>query len=207
MNKYLAAAATTTAAVCATIATVGSAAASPTFGDGTYLVGTDIAPGQYAGSGQVDEHMGCYWERRSGTSGNFDEILANDYTHSGRVVVTILPSDYAFRSEDCGTWTRIGDVPAPRLHRPGHRFRCRRERRRRQFGPAPRGGFAPHRFRRGVLSLSGCPAQVGRPEWSSTSVPAVQAMRDAFEAGGDAYADQDSAVNAAINAIAGEISR
>ncbi|QNG24233.1 hypothetical protein G4H71_15390 [Rhodococcus triatomae] len=113
MNKYLAAAATTTAAVCATIATVGSAAASPTFGDGTYLVGTDIAPGQYAGSGQVDEHMGCYWERRSGTSGNFDEILANDYTHSGRVVVTILPSDYAFRSEDCGTWTRIGDVPAP----------------------------------------------------------------------------------------------
>ncbi|PBC39022.1 hypothetical protein CJ179_38770 [Rhodococcus sp. ACS1] len=66
-----------------------------------------MAPGTYVGSGQADEY-GCYWERLSGATGDFDEILANGFTESPKVVVTIKPSDAYFTSERCGTWT-----PAP----------------------------------------------------------------------------------------------
>lgn len=113
MKKLMTTALTALAATGVAVASAGVAGATTSFGSGTYLVGVDIAPGQYAATGQYDDYMGCYWERLSGTSGDYDEVLANDYTHSGRVVVTILPSDYAFFSEDCGPWTRIGDVPAP----------------------------------------------------------------------------------------------
>ena len=73
------------------------------FGSGVHLVGTDIQPGQYRNSGSDS----CYWSRLSGTSGSFDELIANDLP-SGPTVVTILPSDAAFSSERCGTWTKIG---------------------------------------------------------------------------------------------------
>ena len=48
---------------------------------------------------------GCYWERLSGTSGDFDEIIANDFVSDpARLQVTIKPTDYAFHTEDCGNW-------------------------------------------------------------------------------------------------------
>lgn len=73
------------------------------FGDGTYIVGTDIQPGTYRSSGQT----GCYWEREKNFLGNLGSILANDNTDS-TAIVTIDASDEGFKSKDCGTWTPTG---------------------------------------------------------------------------------------------------
>jgi hypothetical protein len=71
------------------------------FGDGTYTVGVDIAPGTYRTVGAPSD---CYWARLSGTSGSFDDIIANDFAN-GWAVVTIAPTDKAFKTDGCGTWT------------------------------------------------------------------------------------------------------
>lgn len=78
-------------------------AARSTFANGIHLVGRDINPGTY----QAPGGSLCYWERLSGTSGEFDDLIANDLP-SGTAIVTISGSDVAFKSEDCGTWTKIG---------------------------------------------------------------------------------------------------
>ena len=81
-----------------------AATAAATFGDGIHIVGTDVEPGTY----RTDAPDGCYWERLSGLSGEFDDIITNGFVDSaGQVVVEIAPTDAAFSSQDCGTWTRI----------------------------------------------------------------------------------------------------
>ena len=72
-------------------------------GDGTFLVGSEIQPGTYR---SVDNSL-CYWERKSGTSGDFNEILANGNV-DGQAIVTIEPYDVAFTSTRCSDWTKIG---------------------------------------------------------------------------------------------------
>ena len=72
--------------------------------DGTNLVGTDVQPGTYKSS----EASGCYWERLSGTSGSFEDIIANEFSPGGVVVVTIDASDLAFKSQDCAPWVAVG---------------------------------------------------------------------------------------------------
>lgn len=84
-----------------------AASAKTTFGDGTWLVGSDkdIKPGRY----KAIAESSCYWERLSDTSGTFDAIVANENVSRGsQAVVTIAASDEAFKSEDCGTWTKVG---------------------------------------------------------------------------------------------------
>jgi hypothetical protein len=71
------------------------------FGDGTWAVGVDIAPGTYRAPGGV----GCQWERLSefgavGTSG----VIASDRPTS-QTTVTIAPTDKGFSSSHCGRWT------------------------------------------------------------------------------------------------------
>jgi hypothetical protein len=73
------------------------------FGDGTYVVGSDVPPGTYRATGG----SGCYWERLSDLTGNFDAILANEAT-DGPSAVTLDGSEAAFSTEGCGTWSRIG---------------------------------------------------------------------------------------------------
>ena len=73
------------------------------FGDGIYIVGTDMIPGTYKSSG----HTGCYWERMSNFTGGLNGTLANDNTDSS-AVVTIRATDKGFKSSDCGSWRRIG---------------------------------------------------------------------------------------------------
>ena len=80
---------------------------STQIGDGTWRVGVDIAPGTYLTAGTD----GCYWQRSSGLSGKLDEILAND-NPQGQAVVTILPSDVGFTSQQCGTWA-LADTLKP----------------------------------------------------------------------------------------------
>jgi hypothetical protein len=70
------------------------------FGEGTYIVGTDLRPGTYGSPGGDL----CYWERLRGFSGETAEIIANDLP-SGQAIVTIRQSDKGFRSSGCGTWT------------------------------------------------------------------------------------------------------
>jgi hypothetical protein len=79
---------------------------SPTapFGEGKFIVGTDIAPGTWRNS---DSSAGCYWERLSGFSGGFGDLIANDFSGSIQVV-TIAPADAGFSSSGCGSWTKIG---------------------------------------------------------------------------------------------------
>lgn len=76
---------------------------SASFGNGTWRVGEDIEPGTY----RTDGASGCYWERLSGFSGEFGDIISNDFT-SGPSTVTIQPSDAGFSSQGCGTWELMG---------------------------------------------------------------------------------------------------
>jgi len=74
----------------------------PNFSDGTYQVGTDIQPGTYR---TREGSSGCYYERLSGFSGEFDDILANGNTVAP-AIIAIKPTDAGFLSQDCGTWTK-----------------------------------------------------------------------------------------------------
>ena len=76
------------------------------FGDGTYVVGTDVVAGTYHTTGPASDGSGsCYWEREKDTSGNFDSIIANDLGH-GPTTVTISSSDGAFKTSGCNTWNK-----------------------------------------------------------------------------------------------------
>ncbi|WP_338887828.1 hypothetical protein [Rhodococcus sovatensis] len=94
---------------------VASAAPATSFGNGTWAVGSDIAPGTYVSAGSTDEY-GCYWERASSFYGDFDSIIANDFVspESGQAVVTIKSTDVAFIPDYCGTWTLKAPAPAPK---------------------------------------------------------------------------------------------
>ncbi|MFD6814528.1 hypothetical protein [Enteractinococcus coprophilus] len=67
-------------------------------GSGIYLIGEDIKPGTYRSDGSR-----CYWARLSGTSGEFEHIIANDNVE-GTAYVTIAESDVAFETSRCGEW-------------------------------------------------------------------------------------------------------
>lgn len=86
------------------------------FGPGTHAVGTDIPAGLYRNVGFSD---GCYWERLSGFSGEFGDIITNEFTHVGQIV-EVKTTDAGFNSNSqCGMWTnqlvslRQGDPSAP----------------------------------------------------------------------------------------------
>ncbi len=72
------------------------------FGQGTFIVNTDMKPGTYRSS----KGDGCYWARLSGFTGTLSNIIANDFRLSGRALVTIRSTDKGFQSSGCGTWTR-----------------------------------------------------------------------------------------------------
>ena len=74
------------------------------FGDGTWIVGGDIAPGLWRND---DSSALCLWQRLSGFSGEFDDIIASDLTEDV-ATVEISGSDIGFDAQDCGTWTKIG---------------------------------------------------------------------------------------------------
>lgn len=77
--------------------------ASDSFSDGTWLVGDDIEAGTYR---VIPEEGYCYWERLSGLTGDFDDIIANG-NPGGPAYVEILATDRAFTSSDCGNWAKV----------------------------------------------------------------------------------------------------
>ncbi len=75
----------------------------PGFGDGTWLVGTDIEPGRY----RATDGRSCYWERLAGLSGSFSDIIANGNEDGASAVVDVAETDRAFSTERCGRWTQL----------------------------------------------------------------------------------------------------
>jgi len=71
------------------------------FGSGTYRVGVDIAAGTYR---TRTSDSGCYWERLRGFSGEFSDIIANNFSNVHQIV-TIPSSDAGFRTSGCAIWT------------------------------------------------------------------------------------------------------
>lgn len=71
-----------------------------TFGEGDYMVGTDIQPGTYRSNGTGD----CYYARLNNFAHELGSVIANDNT-TGPAVVTIAPGDKGFESARCGTWS------------------------------------------------------------------------------------------------------
>ena len=82
------------------------APANDSFGQGTWLVGSDIQPGRYRTFVEGDSALdSCYWARLSGLTGSFDDLIANDNA-MGSVYVDILSTDVAFES-GCGPWSKV----------------------------------------------------------------------------------------------------
>ncbi|GJF10733.1 hypothetical protein NGTWS0302_27010 [Mycolicibacterium cyprinidarum] len=79
--------------------------------DGSYAVGTDIAPGSYQSAGPVDDGA-CYWKRTAG-----DELVDNALTKKP-AFVQILPTDTTFSTSSCQTW-QLTDAPPPPQPGPG----------------------------------------------------------------------------------------
>jgi len=79
--------------------------------DGSYAVGTDIAPGNYQSAGPVDDGA-CYWKRTAG-----DELVDNALTKKP-AFVQILPTDTTFSTSDCQVW-QLTDAPPPPQPGPG----------------------------------------------------------------------------------------
>ena len=76
--------------------------------DGTYAVGSDIAPGIYSSAGPVGNGT-CYWKRVNG-SNTVDNAMSRKPQ-----VVSIDPGDTAFKTDGCQPWQLTPDAvpPAP----------------------------------------------------------------------------------------------
>ena len=81
-------------------------AAATTFGEGKFVVGTDIAPGTYRTSGPAGK-LDCYWERLKDTRSDTDSIIANSFGRAP-ATVTIDRTDAAFQTRWCSPWVKIG---------------------------------------------------------------------------------------------------
>ncbi len=78
--------------------------------DGSYTVGTDIAPGVYQSAGPVDG--ACYWKRTAG-----DQLVDNALTKKP-AFVQIMPTDTTFTTSDCQAW-QLTNAPMPPQPGPG----------------------------------------------------------------------------------------
>jgi len=90
----------------ADLSAVTSDPADPITEDGLYIVGTDIAPGTWRSSG--GSGFGCYAARLSGFGGTLDDIITNELSTEGGLIMNIAASDRGFETTGCGTWEKVG---------------------------------------------------------------------------------------------------
>lgn len=76
--------------------------------DGTYAVGTDIAPGIYSSGGPVGDGT-CYWKRTGNPDGN---VVDNALTKKPQVV-RIDATDKSFKTNGCQPWQLTPDANLP----------------------------------------------------------------------------------------------
>ncbi|MBB3052394.1 hypothetical protein FHS23_003428 [Prauserella isguenensis] len=70
---------------------------------GMYQVGVDAPPGRYVTDGPTpDDPMGCYWERTSDDSGEFDSLITNGMP-MGKASVTVEEGEF-FSVEGSCVW-------------------------------------------------------------------------------------------------------
>jgi hypothetical protein len=75
--------------------------------EGMWAVGTDMPAGTYRTMGAVDSVVpNCYWERLSGTSGEFQDIITNGNTTAPHTVT--LNAGEWFNSTGCQPWQKVG---------------------------------------------------------------------------------------------------
>ena len=89
---------------CGTWIPVAYAPTVSTIGDGEYLVGQQMAPGEYRAN--VSSGF-CYWATLSDFTGQ-DNIIDNDDLGNGSAVVDVPNTAAGFESSGCGAWTRVG---------------------------------------------------------------------------------------------------
>jgi len=77
--------------------------------DGTYAVGTDIAPGIYSSGGPAGDGGTCYWKRM----GNPDGALVDNALSKKPQVVEIDATDKAFKTSGCQPWQLTPDATPP----------------------------------------------------------------------------------------------
>ena len=80
-----------------------AAAHAQSFGDGTHVVGLDIQPGIYRAPGGDT----CIWQRLSGLSGEYQDIIASGLLAT-KPTVEIQATDKAFMATNCGAWLPLG---------------------------------------------------------------------------------------------------
>jgi hypothetical protein len=78
--------------------------------DGTYLVGRDIAPGLYLTWGATGGGM-CSWSRLSSIGGDDASSIIDRGESSDAQYALIAPTDKAFETHGCQTWS-TGPRPA-----------------------------------------------------------------------------------------------
>ncbi len=71
--------------------------------DGTFAVGTDIAPGTYSSGGPIGAGT-CYWKRLG--AGNDGKQLLDNAMSKKPQVVRIEPTDKAFKTDGCQQWQK-----------------------------------------------------------------------------------------------------
>ncbi len=77
--------------------------------DGTYAVGSDIAPGTYTSAGPLGKGT-CYWKRVG--NGDDGKQLVDNAMSKKPQVVRIDPTDKAFKTDGCQPWQR-NDAAVP----------------------------------------------------------------------------------------------
>lgn len=78
------------------------------FGNGTHIVGTDIAAGTYRTAGPSDpSYPLCAYERMKDLSGDLVAANLGGGNTPGPAVITIKATDAAFQSLGCQTWTKV----------------------------------------------------------------------------------------------------
>ena len=84
-----------------------SSPVGPLIEDGTFAVGTEIAPGVYASAGPVEGET-CYW-RRIGA----DSVTLNNALTSQPQLIAIEATDVAFKTRGCQPWQLTQDGIPP----------------------------------------------------------------------------------------------
>jgi len=74
--------------------------------DGQHAVGYHMKSGTYAAYGSTGDGW-CYWETTSSFTGDWDDLVDNQYVE-GRPAQVTLQSGQGFKTDGCGTWKRIG---------------------------------------------------------------------------------------------------
>jgi hypothetical protein len=121
------------------------------FGEGTFIVGTDLRPGTYRATGGDF----CYWARLRDFRGQLGSIIANGLSE-GRAIVTIRSTDRGFESSGSSTSAASCASP-PTGSRPTRR--------------------APSRTTSPTSTPTRPPAASCPPPWSSLRMPTASFLR------------------------------